>query len=437
MNINITARKFKANETLKEFITEEVKSLEKFHDGILDVDVVLSYIHDKDSIKTAEISVKVTGKTLNIAEDSEEFSKSVSIALDKLKRQLKKEKSKRSSKWVTVKINEKNITRKEKITIEYFFKHAEKNFGLVSFTGEIGFDNFITQPNLHRPGLALAGFVGLFTFDRIQIFGNTEITYLNGIPEENRRKIFAKIFEFEIPGIVITNGIKPYPELLELAIKNKIPIFGSELGTTKNSYLIVDYLDDIFASKLSVHASFVDVYGVGMLFVGKSGIGKSEVALDLVERGHRLVADDVVILTKKGEGILMGAGTDVASHFMEIRGVGIIDVRSMFGVRAIRFQKRVEVVVELELWDPDEVYTRTGLDDSTQPIMDVSLPYVKLPIVSGKNITVVAEVIALNYLLKHYDYDAAKVLTERIQKKMEGKGSSSSTNVDYFEHDFE
>jgi len=334
-------------------------------------------------------------------------------------------------------INEKNITRKDKINIEYFFKHAKKNFGLVSYTGKIGFDRFITEPNLHRPGLALAGFVGLFTYNRIQIFGNTEISYLNGIPVEKRKKIFAKIFEFEIPCIVITNGVKPYPELLELAKKKNIPIFGSNLGTTKNSYLIVDYLDDIFASKLSVHASFVDVYGVGMIFVGKSGIGKSEVALDLVERGHRLVADDVVILTKKGEEILMGAGTDVASHFMEIRGVGIIDVRSMFGVRAIRFQKRVEVVVELELWDPEETYTRTGLDDFKTTIMDVNLPYVKLPIVSGKNITVVAEVIALNYLLKHYDYDAAKVLTERIQKKMKGEGSLSNTNVDYFEHDFE
>ena len=336
-----------------------------------------------------------------------------------------------------MRIDEKNITRKEKITIGYFFKHAEKNFGLISYTGKIGFEKFITQPNLHRPGLALAGFVGLFTYNRIQIFGNTEISYLNGIPAEKREKIFSKIFEFEIPCIVITNGVKPYPELLRLAKKNNIPIFGSELDTTKNSYLIVDYLDDIFASKLSLHASFVDVYGIGMIFVGKSGIGKSEVALDLVERGHRLVADDVVILTKKGEGILMGAGTDVASHFMEIRGVGIIDVRSMFGVRAIRFQKRVEVVVELELWDPDETYTRTGLDDSKTPIMGVNLPYVKLPIVSGKNITVVAEVIALNYLLKHYDYDAAKVLTERIQKKMNGNGNLSNTNVDYFEHDFE
>lgn len=336
-----------------------------------------------------------------------------------------------------MKIDEKNIFRKEKISIRYFFTHTSKEFGLTSFTEEIGFDRFITQPNLHRPGLALAGFVKLFTYDRIQIFGNTEISYLNGIPIEKRKRIFEKIFEFDIPCVVITNGVKPYPELLELAIKKQIPIFGSKLDTTKNSYLIVDFLDDIFATKLSVHSSFVDVYGVGMLFVGKSGIGKSEVALDLVERGHRLVADDVVILTKKGESILMGAGTALGSHFMEIRGIGIIDIRSMFGVRAIRYQKRLEVIVELEVWDPKQAYTRTGLDSTKIPIMNVDIPYIKLPIVPGKNVTVVAEVIALNYLLKHYGYDAAQVLTNNIQKKMTESGDFDITNVNYFEHDFE
>ncbi|MBU0474174.1 MAG: HPr(Ser) kinase/phosphatase [Bacteroidetes bacterium] len=336
-----------------------------------------------------------------------------------------------------MKIEEKNIFRKDKISIRYFFNQASKEFGLTSFTEEIGFDRFITQPNLHRPGLALAGFVKLFTYDRIQIFGNTEISYLNGIPVEKRKRIFEKIFDFDIPCIVITNGVKPYPELLKLAIQKQIPIFGSKLDTTKNSYLIVDFLDDIFATKLSVHSSFVDVYGVGMLFVGKSGIGKSEVALDLVERGHRLVADDVVILTKKGESILMGAGTALGSHFMEIRGIGIIDIRSMFGVRAIRYQKRLEVIVELEVWDPEQAYTRTGLDSTKIPIMNVDIPYIKLPIVPGKNVTVVAEVIALNYLLKHYGYDAAQVLTNNIQKKMQESGDFDITNVNYFEHDFE
>jgi HPr kinase/phosphorylase len=237
--------------------------------------------------------------------------------------------------------------------------------------------------------------------------------------------------------LVITDSNKPTDEMIELANKYKIPVFGSKYSTTKLSYLISDFLDDQFAPRLSIHGSFVDVYGVGMLFVGKSGIGKSEVALDLVERGHRLVADDVVILTKKGEGILIGAGTELVKHFMELRGIGIIDIRSMFGVRAIRYQKRLEVIIELEVWNSNSEYTRTGLDDSFMSLLDVEIPHVKLPIIPGKNITVISEIIALNYLLKHYGYDAAKVLQNRITRKIQQKSGEMDRAIDYFEHDFE
>ncbi len=336
-----------------------------------------------------------------------------------------------------MKLDNKNITRKEKITVAYFFEYAKENFGLQSFTGNIGLDRYITEQNLHRPGLALAGFVGLFSYPRIQVFGNTEISYLKNLSVKQRKSSIKKLMEFEIPCIVLSNGVKPFKEMLDLAKKRNIAIFGSNLSTTKLIYYLGDFLEDQFAYRFTVHGSLVDVYGVGMLFVGKSGIGKSEVALDLVERGHRLVADDVVILTKKGEGIIMGSGTDLTAHFMEIRGIGIIDVRSMFGVRAIRFQKRVEVVIDLEIWNSKAEYTRTGLDNSTIPLMEIDIPYVKLPIIPGKNITVVSEVIALNYLLKHYNYDAAKVLTERLKQKLKAKESSSDRIIDYFEHDFE
>jgi HPr kinase/phosphorylase len=214
-------------------------------------------------------------------------------------------------------------------------------------------------------------------------------------------------------------------------------VFGSPFSTTKLIYLVSDFLDDQFAPRISIHGSLVDIYGVGVLFVGKSGIGKSEVALDLVERGHRLVADDLIILTKKGEGILMGSGTNIAKHFLEIRGLGIIDVERMFGVRAIRFQKRLEIVVELELWDEDGEYTRTGLEEKTVNISGVDIPYVKLPILPGKNITVISEVISLNYLLKHYGYDAAKLFSDRLNKKILLKDYEDLRGVDYFEHDFE
>ncbi|WKZ71287.1 MAG: HPr(Ser) kinase/phosphatase [Melioribacteraceae bacterium] len=334
-------------------------------------------------------------------------------------------------------INKKNISRKENITVEFFCKHVEKQFKLKLLGDRVGMERLITDQNLHRPGLALAGFVDLFSFNRVQIFGNTEVRYLKQLDSDQRKFSLERIFQFEIPCLIFTNGNKPPEEVIELANKHKIAVFGSSYSTTKLVYLISDFLDDQFSERISIHGSFVDVYGVGMLFVGKSGIGKSEVALDLVERGHRLVADDVVIFTKKGEGILMGAGTDLIKHFMELRGVGIVDVRSMFGIRAIRFQKRLELVIEMEVWDEKGHYTRTGLDDSVINISEVEIPYIKLPIVPGKNLTVIAEVIALNYLLKHYGYDAAKELQKNLTDEITKKKRESNRVVDYFEHDFE
>jgi HPr kinase/phosphorylase len=260
---------------------------------------------------------------------------------------------------------------------------------------------------------------------------------LSNLNVEDRKNALETIFKYSIPCVVVTEDNQPTEEMINLANKYSIPIFGSSYSTTKLIYLIGDFLDDQFAPRLSIHGSFVDVYGVGMLFFGKSGIGKSEVALDLVERGHRLVADDVVILTKKGEGIIMGSGTDLVKHFMEIRGVGIIDVRSMFGVRAIRFQKRLEVLIELEVWDEQGEYTRTGLDNTNLMLMDIELPHIKLPIIPGKNITVISEVIALNYLLKLYGYDAAKTLQQRITDKIQYKSHEINRSIDYFGQDFE
>ena len=256
------------------------------------------------------------------------------------------------------------------------------------------------------------------------------------LTEEEQRKSLGTIFNFDIPCIILSNNNKPTKILNELAAKHHVPLFSSQYTTTKLNYILSDFLDDQFAERITLHGSFVDVYGVGILFVGKSGIGKSEVSLDLVERGHRLVADDVIILTKKGEGILMGAGTDIAKHFMEIRGLGVIDVERMFGIRAIRYQKRLEIVVELEVWDDNGHYTRTGLSEKTVAISDVEIPYIKLPILPGKNITVISEVIALNYLLKHYGFDAAKIFQKRLNDQLKKK-SERKRGIDYFEHDFE
>ncbi len=328
-------------------------------------------------------------------------------------------------------------TQKDHITVEYMFNSIRDRFKLKCLTGTVGFENIINDKNIHRPGLALAGYVELFTYSRVQVFGNTEIKYLNHLTAGKRLQAFSTIVKFDIPCIIITNQNPLDNEIVDLAIRNNVPMFQTPLETTKFVYFISDFLDDQFAPQTIIHGSFVDVYGIGLLLTGRSGIGKSEIALDLVERGHRLVADDVVVITQKGEGILMGAGTDLVKHFMEIRGLGLIDVRSMFGIRAIRFQKRVEVVIELEDWLKDQEYTRTGLDHETIEILDVELPKVRLPIYPGKNVTVIAEVIGLNYLLKHYGYDAAKEFQSRLESAIAEKSRMKNRVIDYFEHDFE
>lgn len=335
-----------------------------------------------------------------------------------------------------MKIDRNLETRKNQITVGYLYETTRERFKLQPLNGEVGRENLITDKSLHRPGLALAGYVELFTYNRVQVVGNTEIRYLNSLEETKRRAAFTRLLEFKIPCIILTDSNALPEDYYRAAAERGIPMFGSTLETTKLAYFLADFLDDQFSPQVVIHGSFVDVYGIGILITGRSGIGKSEVALDLVERGHRLVADDVVMVTRKGEGILIGAGTDLVKHFMEIRGLGLIDVRSMFGIRAIRFQKRVEVVIELEEWLPDVDYTRTGLDELAFGLLDVEVPLVKLPIFPGKNVTVIAEVIALNYLLKHYGYDPAKQFARRLEQ-MIGDKKKGSRAIDYFEHDFE
>lgn len=342
----------------------------------------------------------------------------------------------------------KNIKhiQKENITVEFFYQQCKDRFQLTKITkNEIDPGRLITDKDLHRPGLALAGYVELFSFSRIQIFGNTENRYLSKLNESERYATLEKYFSFNVPCIIFTHGNQPTEEILNLADSKRIPVFTTVHHTTRLASLLSDFLDDQFSVQAAIHSSFVDVYGVGLLFCGRSGIGKSEIALDLVERGHRLVADDIVIVSKKAENVLMGSGTSLVKHFMEIRGLGIIDIKRIFGIRAIRYQKRVEVIVELEHWDSEKSYDRTGLDSRMIELLGVEVEKINLPIFPGKNITVIAEVIALNYLCKHYGYNAAKVFEKQLAEKIEhnaniGKESGEfrfGRNTEYFEHDFE
>jgi HPr kinase/phosphorylase len=327
-------------------------------------------------------------------------------------------------------------TKKNNMTVGFLFDVNKQRLKLESVNGDVGFEREIADKNIHRPGLALAGYVELFTYDRVQIFGNTEIKYLNHLTMDERINAFKTIFKFDLPCIFITGENKLDDELVAIATEHRVAVILTPLETTKFVYFISDFLDDHFAPQTVLHGSFVDVDGIGVLITGRSGIGKSEIALDLVERGHRLVADDVVMVTRKGEGILMGAGSDVVKHYMEIRGLGLIDVRSIFGIRSIRFQKRVEIVVELQEWRNDIEYTRTGLDHENISILGVSLPHIKLPIVPGKNITVIVEVIAMDYQLKHYGYDSAKEFAKRLDAAIAEKTKGKRV-INYFDHDFE
>lgn len=330
--------------------------------------------------------------------------------------------------------------QKESISVDFMVRQLRETVGVeIEAINQVEADEReVTESNLHRPGLALAGYVDLFTHQRIQILGNTENQYLDHLEGTARREAFTNLVQFPLPCLVVTDGNTLDEALVSMATEEGIPVYRSPEPTVRFMSQLRGFLTDQFAPQRAVHGSLVDVYGIGLLLIGKSGIGKSEVALDLVERGHRLVADDVVIATKREESLLMGAGTELVQHFMEVRGLGLVDIRSMFGIRAIRFQKRIEVVVNMQLWDPDEEYTRINMVEDTHEILGVNLPMVQVPITPGKNITVICEVIAMNYLLRHYGYDPAEVFTERLRQRIQQEGPPTPRRgIEYFEHDYE
>lgn len=338
--------------------------------------------------------------------------------------------------------NQKPVPGKEKVSVDTLISRLNSKLKIEIQLVEghkVADQRFVTGADLHRPGLALAGYLELFTHHKIQVIGNTESQYLKHLSAENRKESFNKLTEFDIPVIICTAGNKLGEDLLEIARVHKIPVAYTSANSTKFMMLLRDFLQDYFAVQTMAHGTMVDVYGIGILISGKSGIGKSEVALDLIERGHRLVSDDIVMLTKKSN-ILIASATEMNKHFMEIRGLGIVNVMSMFGIRSIRYQKRLEVILELSLWEETDDVERTGLDNETIDILDTSIPLIKLPITPGKNITVIAEVIAMNYLLKHYGYDAAEEFQNKIHSHIAKKKFGPEIPeraVEYFEGDFE
>ena len=304
---------------------------------------------------------------------------------------------------------------------------------LEAVTGDLGLDRFLPDAEVASPGLALSGYTGRFFPGRIHVFGETEITYLQGLPPEDRRARLDAFFAFDIPCVFVTKGQDLPDELLALATERRVPVLRSRLKTAEFYRRFKPLLEEAYAPRTTVHGSLADVYGVGLLFIGRSGIGKSECVLDLVERGHRLVADDVVLVTRRGNDVLIGRGHELAGHHMEIRGIGLIDIQSIFGIRAVRQQKRIEVVVQLEAWETAQDADRTGLAAQTTEILGVALPKVVVPLNPGKNITVVSEVVAMNHLLRYTGVDVAAQFNERLLRRMR----EQSRVREYLQEDYE
>jgi HPr kinase/phosphorylase len=314
-----------------------------------------------------------------------------------------------------------------------FLERPDDPLQLEALTGDVGLDRSVPDPEVASPGLALAGYTGRFAPQRLHVLGETEITYLTSLPAAERLRLLSNFFSFDLPCLFVTKGLEVPAELLDLAREKGVPILRSRLKTAEFYRRIKPLVEEAFAPRTTLHGSLADVYGVGLLFVGRSGIGKSECVLDLVERGHRLVADDVVQVTRRGTDILIGRGHELAGHHMEIRGIGLIDVQSLFGIRAVRQQKRIEVVVQLEDWETARDTTeRTGLAHQTTEVLGVHIPKVVVPLNPGKNITVVSEVVAMMHLLRYAGVDVAAAFNDRLIKRMkEKRGLKSYLQEDY------
>jgi HPr kinase/phosphorylase len=306
--------------------------------------------------------------------------------------------------------------------------------------GAAGLDRDVPRGEASSPGLVLAGYTARFVGERVFVLGETEISYLFSLGDGDRRRSLEQLFAFDLPCLVVTKGQEVPPELLALAEARGVPLLRSSLKTNEFYSRLKPFLEETYAPGTTLHGSLADVYGVGLLFQGRSGIGKSECVLDLVERGHRLVADDLVIIRRLGQDVLIGRGAEGHGHFMEIRGVGLIDIGALFGIRAVRQQKRIEVVVQLEDWNSATAYERTGLVGQEVEILDVVLPKVVVPLNPGKNITVISEVVAMRHLLRYSGVDSAREFNERLIARMRAKAavvSMPQATREYLEEDYE
>lgn len=305
------------------------------------------------------------------------------------------------------------------VTIKEFLAEKQQQMKLEILTGENGLEKKITVFDVNRPGLALAGYFKYFAYERIQVLGMTELSYLAEIQSERRKQILESIFSYDLVCFVITRSLEPPQELLSLSQDNQVPVLRTPLNTIVFINEVTSYLEEKFALSTSVHGVLVDVYGVGVLLLGESGIGKSECALELVKRGHRLIADDVIDIRKKSSTLLIGKGMEFIKHHMEIRGLGIIDIKNLFGAGTIRDDCQIDIIVYMEEWDSKKEYDRLGLDEVTYEILGVEIPKLVMPIRPGRNVAAIVEVAAMNWRLKKTGYYSAREFNRKLLEEME------------------
>jgi len=292
-------------------------------------------------------------------------------------------------------------------------------FQLELLGGEEGIYRPIITSDISRPGMEMAGFFTYYPAKRLQLLGRTELTFFEQLNDHEKSERMHKLCTYDTPGIILSRGLEPPKELLEACEEIGVPLLRSSITTTRLSSQLTNFLESKLAPMTAVHGVLVDIYGIGVLITGASGVGKSETALDLVRRGHRLVADDSVEIRQENENTLIGKSPELIQHLLEIRGLGIINVMTLFGAGAIRPFKRVVLVIHLELWDPKKAYDRLGLEEDTMKIIDTDVPKLTVPVRPGRNLAVIVEVAAMNFRLKRLGIDAAQQFSDRLSDVIE------------------
>ncbi|MDX6151751.1 MULTISPECIES: HPr(Ser) kinase/phosphatase [Marinococcus] len=295
----------------------------------------------------------------------------------------------------------------------------KERFQLELLAGEEGLYRAITTSDISRPGIEMAGFFTYYPARRLQLLGRTELSFFQQLQDEEKQERMEKLCTYDTPGIVISRGLVAPPELIENAEKTGVPIMRSHLASTQLISQLTNYLDTKLAKSTAMHGVLVDIYGIGVLITGASGVGKSETALDIVRRGHRLVADDSVEIRQQNGDTLVGTAPELIQNLLEIRGLGIIDVMTLFGAGAVRPYKRISLTIHLELWDEQKAYDRLGLDEETLQVLDTEIQKLTVPVRPGRNLAVIIEVAAMNFRLKRMGVNTAQQFSDRLKQMID------------------